>query len=236
MTLLAIETAAELVGVAVADAEGPRAAAWLRGGRRHAESLVPAVHHVLEQTGTSLRDVEVVAVDVGPGLFTGLRVGVATAQGIAQGLGIRVLEVTSLAVLAQGAAGGGWSGPVAAVVDARRGEVFAAVAPRPGEDPGPPARYTPDGLARLLTSTADRADGPVLAVGNGARRYADALAGACRSGHAVLGGPALADPCPAALAVVAAGRLADGHAPVPPGEVRPVYLREPDARINWVQR
>lgn len=236
MTLLAIETAAELVGVALADADGPRAAVWVRGSRRHAESLAPAIAHVLEQTSTSLRDVEVVAVDVGPGLFTGLRVGVATAQGIAQGLGIRVLEVTSLAVLTQAAAEGGWSGPVAAVVDARRGEVFAAVTARPGEEPGPALRYRPDGLARLLDAVAAEAGGPVLAVGNGARRYADALADVRRSGHVVLGGTALADPGPAALAAVAAGRMADGQAPVPPGEVRPVYLREPDARINWVQR
>ncbi|MGH9082538.1 MAG: tRNA (adenosine(37)-N6)-threonylcarbamoyltransferase complex dimerization subunit type 1 TsaB, partial [Acidimicrobiales bacterium] len=75
MTLLAIETAAELVGVAIADGDGPRAGVWVRSGRRHAESLAPAIAHVIEQTGTSLAEVETVAVDVGPGLYTGLRVG-----------------------------------------------------------------------------------------------------------------------------------------------------------------
>lgn len=244
MTVLAIETSAELVGVALGDSAGdgvgvgPRAGVWVRGGRRHAESLAPAIAHVMEQTGTALADVELVAVDVGPGLFTGLRVGVATAQGLAHGLGIGVLGVTSVAVLAHAAYEGGWAGPVAAVVDARRGEVFAAVFGGPADEVRPPARYGPEGLGALLSSAAAEAGTAVLAVGNGATRYAgaDPVREALGSGAAVLGGPSLADPSPAALLAVAAGRIAGGQAPVPPGEVRPVYLREPDARINWAQR
>ena len=223
MILLGIETAADLVGVALADTDGPRAGAWLRGGRRHAESLAPAIGHVLEQAGRSLDDVGVVAVDVGPGLFTGLRVGVATAQGLAHGLGIGVLPVTSVSVLARQAYDAGWSGPVAAVVDARRGEVFAARYVGPTAETHPPARYEPEALAAALSGEPG-----VLAVGSGARRYASLLCGV-RVGR-------VEDPSPRALVAIAADRLASGAAPMAPGDIRPVYLREADARINWVQR
>lgn len=230
MTVLALETSAELVGAALGDADGVAAAVWVRGGRRHAESLAPAILHVLDQTGTGFADLEAVAVDVGPGLFTGIRVGVATAQGLAQGLGIGVLPVTSVAVLAHAAYEGGWTGPVAAVVDARRGEVFAAVYGAPRVELRPPTRIAPADVAGLLAAVAAEAGEQVLVVGNGARRHRHAL------GPAILGGRSLDDPSPGALVAVAAGRLAGGEEPVPPGDVRPMYLREPDARINWAQR
>lgn len=221
--LLGIETAAELVGVALADDGVPLAGAWLHGGRRHAEALAPAIAHVLDQAGASLADVDAVAVDVGPGLFTGLRVGVATAQGIALALGVGVLGVTSVAVLAREAYDAGWDGPVAAVVDARRGEVFYARFHGPTAEVEPPARREPWALGAELAEEAG-----LLAVGNGAHRYAGAFGGVRVAG--------ISDPSPRALVAVAAGRLASGAEPVPAADVRPVYLREADARINWVQR
>lgn len=233
MIVVAIESATELVGVAVADEEGPRACVWVTGRRRHAESLAPALSHVLDQSGVGLRDLAAVAVDVGPGLFTGLRVGVATAKGLAQGLGVGVVGVTSCEVLAAGAYAGGWPGPVAAVVDARRGEVFAGWYAR-GQDgapleTAPPARRTPEELA----ADVEASGAPVLVVGDGARRYADLLS---PMAGATLAGPSLDGPRPEVLAALALGRLSAGEAAVPAAEVRPVYLREPDVRINWVQR
>ena len=223
--LLGIETAAGLVGVALADADGPLAGVWLRGDRRHAETLAPAIDHVLSQAGASLSDLDAVAVDVGPGLFTGLRVGVATAQGLAQGLGVGVVEVTSVEVLVREAYEAGWDGPVAAVVDARRGEVFAARCDGPESDVEPPSRQAPEALAQKLAAAPG-----TLCVGTGAHRYAGVLAGA---GLRVAG---IRSPSPRVLVSIAAARLASGAAPVPPASVRPVYLREADARINWVQR
>lgn len=223
--LLGIETAAGLVGVALADEEGPLAGVWLRGDRRHAETLAPAIEHVLAQSGASLADVDAIAVDVGPGLFTGLRVGVATAQGLAAGLGVGVVGVTSLDVLAAEAYGAGWEGAVAAVVDARRGEVFAARYSGPGALVEGPSRHIPAALAGKLAETPG-----TLLVGTGAHRYAEVFSG---PGLRVAG---IREPSPRALVQVAAGRLAAGAAPLPPAAVRPVYLREADARINWVQR
>jgi tRNA threonylcarbamoyladenosine biosynthesis protein TsaB len=227
--LLGIETAAGLVGVALADADGPLAGVWLRGDRRHAETLAPAIEHVISQAGISLADVEAIAVDVGPGLFTGLRVGVATAQGLAAGLGVGVLQVTSVDVLAGEVYDAGWDGPVAAVVDARRGEVFAARYAGPGAPAGHPARYVPAELADELSK--DLAKGPpAVLVGTGAHRYEALFAGV---GLRIA---AVREPSPRVLVSIAAGRLASGAVPVSPAEVRPVYLREADARINWVQR
>ena len=223
--LLGIETAAGLVGVALADAGGPLAGVWLRGDRRHAETLAPAIDHLLSQAGASLADVGAVAVDVGPGLFTGLRVGVATAQGLAEGLGVGVVEVTSVEVLAREAYDAGWAGSVAAVVDARRGEVFAARCDGPGAEVEPPSRWPPAALAAAFAGTPG-----ILCVGTGAHRYADVLTGA---GLRVAG---IREPSPRVLVSIAAARLAAGASPVPPAAVRPVYLREADARINWVQR
>lgn len=240
--LLAIETASELAGVALADADGPRAGAWLTGGRRHAEALAPSIVHVLEQAGASLADVHAVAVDVGPGLFTGLRVGIATAQGLAQGLGIGIVPATSTSVLARRAYDAGWDGEVLAVVDARRNEVFCARYDGATHETRPPARYRPEVLAAELAAesavvpapglitAAGSARRPILAVGNGARRYEPLLAAA---GVRVA---AIRDPSPEALAALATGRLASGAEPVPPTEIRPVYLREADARINWAHR
>lgn len=221
--LLGIETAAERVGVALADADGPRAGAWLDGSRRHAEVLAPSIAFVLEQAGASLADVGTVAVDVGPGLFTGIRAGVATAQGLAQGLGIGVVEVTSVAVLAREAYDGGWDGTVAAVVDGRRGEVFAAWYDGPTAEAEPPRRFRPEELAADLSGRPH-----LLVVGGGAHRYPEAFSR--------LRVAPIAQPSPRALVALAADRLEQGAVAVPAGAVRPLYLREPDARINWAQR
>ena len=125
--MVAIETATETVGVAVRTAAGVQAELTLTGRRRHVETLTPALEHLLVQLDLVPGDLGVVGVDVGPGLFTGLRVGVAAAKGLAQALGIGVIGATSLDILTAGAAAAGLRGLVLACIDARRGEVFAAV-------------------------------------------------------------------------------------------------------------
>ncbi|HXQ18906.1 MAG TPA: tRNA (adenosine(37)-N6)-threonylcarbamoyltransferase complex dimerization subunit type 1 TsaB [Acidimicrobiales bacterium] len=236
MIALGLESATELVGAAVADAAGVRAAAWSRGRRRHVESLAPAIEQVLAQAAIPLSAVEVVVVDVGPGLFTGLRVGVATAQGLAQGLGIAVLPIGSLEVIAAAVFASGWPGAVLSVVDARRGEVFTAAYERAGalvRELVAPAVGSPAGLA--AAAQAARAAGgtsEVLAAGDGVLRYADEL----RASGVVLAGSGFVAPSPAALVALGIEQLAAGAAPVAPAAVRPVYLRPPDVRINWALR
>jgi tRNA threonylcarbamoyladenosine biosynthesis protein TsaB len=232
MNLLAIETATETVGVAVGTEAGVRAELTLTGRRRHVETLTPAIEHLCLQVGLAIGDLGAVAVDVGPGLFTGLRVGVATAKGLAQALGIGVIVRSSLEILVRAAADAGHRGQVLAAVDARRGEVFATmceVAGRAGSQPAEilaPGLFTPAALAGALGGLAGQ---PVLAFGDGAQRYADQL-GAVPGVTCVTG--ALAFPPPGTLLAMAAE---PGATPVDPQSVVPLYMREADARSNFAQ-
>jgi len=174
----------------------------------------------------------VVGVDIGPGLFTGLRVGVAAAKGLAQALGIGVVGATSLDILTAGAGAAGLRGLVLACVDARRGEVFATVHEIDVAGAVPRVRlptglFTPENLVVALDGFAGET---VHAVGDGALRYADAL-------RAVPGtdpeAPGLAFPTPAAQLNLIRARLAAGEPPDAPAAVVPLYMREADAVSNY---
>lgn len=241
MLILAVETATEAAGVALADDGGVAVAVSVPRGRRHAETVTPAVEFACRRAGVALADIDAVAVDVGPGLFTGLRVGIATAKGLGFALGCPLVTASSLEVLAHAGADVIGSGLIVPVVDARRGEVFTARL-RSGRDgvvaEGPEELLTPDDLAARLEGV----DEPVLLVGDGALRYRDLLESAPTSGPPAAGaptrhvaGPLLAHPPVAVLARLGLARLAAG-AVHDPGGVSPRYLRPADARINWEQR
>ena len=268
MNVLAIETATDAVAVALLRDDGGAAERVHSGGREHAERLVPMIEEVCAAAGCPLSDVGVVAVDVGPGLFTGLRVGVATAKALAYARGVRLLGVSSLDILAGAAAGHALAAAsrvetIVPVVDARRGEVFAASyrfaraaseAVRPADGPEPdrgggaaartvvdvapavddqPGALSPDELVEWCRRQGS-ALGSVLVVGDGAVRYLDRLA---TETVLDLGAAAtLAVPPAAALARLAAGRLADGAPTVRADDLVPDYRRPADARINWEQR
>jgi len=121
--LLAIETATDAAGVALLRAGEAVAARRLPPGQG-AETLLPAVLELLADHGVGLAALDAFAVSIGPGSFTGLRVGVATVKGLAFGAGSRVAAVPTLAALA--ATRADVPARVAAVLDARRGEVYAA--------------------------------------------------------------------------------------------------------------
>ena len=230
--IVAIETATETVGVAVRTAAGVQAELTLTGRRRHVETLTPALEHLLAQLDLVPGDLGVVGVDIGPGLFTGLRVGVAAAKGLAQALGIGVVGATSLDILTEGAGAAGLRGLVLACVDARRGEVFATVHEIDVAGAVPRVRlptglFTPENLVVALDVFAGET---VHAVGDGALRYADAL-------RAVPGtdpeAPGLAFPTPAAQLNLIRARLAAGEPPDAPAAVVPLYMREADAVSNY---
>jgi tRNA threonylcarbamoyladenosine biosynthesis protein TsaB len=230
--MVAFETATETVGVAVRVPGGLEAEFTLTGRRRHVETLTPALEHLLGQVGRTPRDLDVVAVDVGPGLFTGLRVGVAAAKGLAQALGIGVVGATSLEILTAGAAAAGHRGPVLACIDARRGEVFASV--RDSASPsGPSGALVAAGVfapGELVAALHRLGGAEVLAVGDGAIRYADTLATV--PGVEVVTA-ALSYPPPRALLDLASARLVAGDSPDEPGSVVPLYMRDADATSNF---
>jgi tRNA threonylcarbamoyladenosine biosynthesis protein TsaB len=229
MLILGIDTATPAVGCAIGGHEGVLASFTAARGRRHAETLVPAIDHIRRSVGIELDELAAIAVDVGPGLFTGLRVGVATAKAMASALRVPVVGVSSLDLVAF---------PVrfsprliASVVDARRGEVFFAF-----------YRQVPGGLQRVseprvgstdeLTAELLASGEESLAVGDGAVRYAAALHELTTVEVADTG---LAYPSAASLVQLAHARALREEF-VNPWEVQPVYLRKADAEINWSVR
>ncbi len=227
---LGIATATPQVGVALGGQDGLLASVHLRQGRRHGELLASAIESLTRLAGIDLSQVDQIAVDTGPGLFTGLRVGVATAKALASALDLPVVACSSLDILAHAHRHSGRK--VASVVDARRGEVFWALY-RPGgaEEAFMAAITEPDvtdpaELAPLLA--AEAVDGPVLVCGDGARRYASVLA--ARPGIAIAGSE---HDHPSAEVLV---DLAGSRPALAAEKVVPTYIRGPDVRIGWEQR
>ncbi len=224
MRIAAIETATAASSVALGDGGEIVASARRVDRRGHVGFLVPALDFCLAQAGWRTQDIDVVAVDVGPGLFGGIRVGVATAQALAGAIGARLAPVSSLDAVALHAATTHrriWS-----IVDARRGEVAAApyqAVPGGVMRDGGVELLTPEGLRGSLESDgSDKlvvGDWPVLPAGT-----LQGLHG-LRTGQPRYPGAS-------ALIEIARG-LAERDSFPHPDEVRPEYLREPDVCINW---
>jgi tRNA threonylcarbamoyladenosine biosynthesis protein TsaB len=140
----------------------------------HATALLPLVDEALAAAGLDLADVERLGVGIGPGSFTGLRIGLATARGLAQALGLPLAPVSSLQALAAGASAEvGPDRAVLAVIDAGRGEGFA-LAVRGDRRLGEPAALGPEALAQAVAALAADPGQPAatpLAVGGGAVRF-----------------------------------------------------------------
>jgi tRNA threonylcarbamoyladenosine biosynthesis protein TsaB len=228
--VLGIETATPQVSVALGSHEGVLALFEVARGRHHAEALVPAIDFICRQTEVTMRDIGVVAVDVGPGLFTGMRVGIAAAKVIAQALRVPMIGISSLDLLAfpQRRA----ERLVVPVIDARRGEVYyAAYRSVPGgvQQVVEPTVASPDDLIADLVARTDE----VLCVGDGARAYRDQITAALTKVDIA----DQASPYPSAAPLV---RLAHAKAMredwVQPSALEPMYLRKPDAEINWSTR
>ncbi len=206
MLLLAFDTATPAVTVALYDGAAVLAECTTVDARRHGELLAPGIARVLAEAGADRSALTGVAVGVGPGPFTGLRVGLVTARALGEALALPVHGVCSLDVLAFGAA---LPGPFAVATDARRKEVYWAGYADRRTRLGEPAVDKPAAVAERLAGL------PV--VGAGAVLYSDLLGPAAGPEH-----PSAAD-----LARLAAERLAAGGAGlVPP---LPLYLRRPDA-------
>ncbi|MGW5865966.1 tRNA (adenosine(37)-N6)-threonylcarbamoyltransferase complex dimerization subunit type 1 TsaB [Streptomyces sp. NPDC055239] len=208
MLLLALDTATPAVTVALHDGSSVVAASSQVDARRHGELLLPAVDRVLAEAGLKLDAVTDIVVGVGPGPYTGLRVGLMTAETFGLALGVPVHGVCTLDGLAHES--GIESGPFVVATDARRKEVYWA-------------RYA-DPRTRLTEAAVDRpadiADevAGLPAVGAGAVLYPDTFPDA-RAPENVSA---------ASLASLAARKLAAGEELLAP---RPLYLRRPDAQV-----
>ena len=218
--VIGIDTATPVTSVAAGSEAGVLAAMSVRNDRAHAELLVPMVREVLERSGLDHTALAGIAVGTGPGLFTGLRVGVSSAKALAQAWRLPIVAVPSLDLLAFACRQA--ERLVCAVIDGRRGELFAA--DRIGV---PYGRYAsdhrvlrPDALADELEALGE----PVLLCGEGALRYSATFE---RLGKARLAGVDRAAPSAESAVQLALPRLERGEV-TPPLEVRPLYLRRPD--------
>jgi tRNA threonylcarbamoyladenosine biosynthesis protein TsaB len=224
MKVLAIETATPAASVALAEDRTVVATAMRQDRRGHASFIVSAIDFCFDQAGWTPTDLDAVVVDVGPGLYTGIRVGLATAQGLAGAVGVPLIPAVSLDAIAYRAATS--HRHIISIVDVRRGEVaVAGYQPVPGGvvKDGAAEIVTPDGLRAMVESDP----GEVLLVGD-----TPALpAGLLRGLHRVrVGRPRY--PSAGVLMEVASGALEKEEAPHP-DEIRPLYLREPDVNLNW---
>jgi tRNA threonylcarbamoyl adenosine modification protein YeaZ len=215
MRTLAIETATVACAIAVRD-DDDTVERVLDVTRRHTEALSPGIIALLAERHLPVSSLERIVVDRGPGLFTGLRVGIATAQAMSRALAIELVAVTSLEVLAHQALLHGYQGRLSALVDARRGEVFVQ-------------NFSLDGTIVALDEPRVDRVGELIArsnlapqlIGDGAARYRELL-----SEYVVID-----ETVPSPLAALSLSRDRPG-APM----VTPLYLREADAVANFAVR
>jgi tRNA threonylcarbamoyladenosine biosynthesis protein TsaB len=210
--LLGLDTATPAVSVALHDGGQPLAQLVAVDAHRHAELLAPAIAKLIADAGASQPDLTGIAVGVGPGPYTGLRVGVVTARVLGAALGIPVFGLCSLDAIAADVASGDTTSPVGdflVATDARRREVYWA-------------RYDRDG--RRLTGPdvclpAEVPDPELPTAGEGPRLYPGLLPNAIGPAY-----PAAATLCRLVVAALGGGEVA----PLLPPE--PLYLRRPDVR------
>jgi tRNA threonylcarbamoyladenosine biosynthesis protein TsaB len=214
--ILAVDTTTARGSLALVTDQGVAAESRSTTQEGHSRWLLAAVARTLEELGLEARDLDGFAVTVGPGSFTGLRVGMSSVQGLALGAGAPCVGVSSLDLL--GLAGAGGAPTVLALVDAQRGEVFGGVYDSGGRPAGEPRMGTVESLVEELH------DGAAF-VGDGALRYRAEIEALVRGARF----PEVDLFLAASLGRVALEALRAGRG-CAPGELRPLYLRAPHIR------
>lgn len=214
MRILAIDTAAERCAACVYDVQAGRELGResLDIGKGHAEALMGVIAAALGNARLTYADLDALAVSVGPGSFTGVRIGVATARGLSLALGIPAAGVTTLAAIAHEAHRTFSGRPVLSVLDAKRAEIHAALHGADGEEIVAPFATDAAGAAAL------------------ARRHDAVLAGSGAGPVAALAGTPLDIAGQDATADIAAFAACAARAGFSGARPKPIYLRGPDAR------
>ncbi len=239
MKVLGIDTSTALLSAAVLDdgrlaAESARESVQARdrrpGRSNHAEGLIPLIEEVLGRAAMDFPGLSLLGVAVGPGSFTGLRIGISTAKGLVYGSDTPMVGVRTLEAVAYRVPPGDGSTFVCPLMDARKGEVYGALYRRTAtafecliED----TVAAPESLVRQVEAAASA---PCVFVGNGARAYADLIA-RCTGGRARI---TAGDEFPTIASAVA--RIAEARfraAPEKAAEpLTPHYIRPPDAVVG----
>lgn len=222
MPTFALDTSTASPSLALVRDEVPIAELWLAAEPGSGRRVLEAAHGLLLASGLTVRDIDAIVVGVGPGGFTGLRIGLATALGLGQALAVPVTGASSLEALALGLAEDVPEGAlVVPVLDARRRELFTSVHRVRGgglEELLAPSALAPSELAERLRALGE----PVVVGGEGLAAAGDALAGPPFSY------PPAGSPRHRVSAAALARRVRDGAG----RPARPVYARLPDAEVN----
>jgi len=222
VNILAIETATPACAIALRTSDGAELSIVVDDDRHHTEALTPGVRSLLVEAGLTPKAVDRVVVDRGPGLFTGLRVGIATAIGFALGASADLVGVTSLELLAHGARRAGVRGTLVSAVDGRRGEVFVQTFDL-DDDVVPVSEPTVSKPQDVLDEWTKRA-AAVTFTGDGLARY-EALF------RSLAAGSLFDQRIPPALEALSLGAQRRVDA-----QIVPLYLREADAVANFTTR
>jgi tRNA threonylcarbamoyladenosine biosynthesis protein TsaB len=255
MRILALETSGARGGIALADGADLLEEILLEEGMRHGRDLVPAAKAACERAGWKSRSIDLVAVSIGPGSFTGIRIAVTLAKVMAFDTGAKVVAVPSLRVMAENAPPD--RRRVAAIVDAKRGGLFASIFERRGNGDADAVRargnadavrarggsrgVSPSGL---LLEEFNEIFGPALIEPEDLARHLEAPAfilgrGLVKGREALkafdLATEDLWDPRPAVVARLGAELAARGEF-ADPLRLEPIYIRPPDAQEIWERR
>lgn len=231
MFVLGIEAATPVAAVAVVRGEKVLAERMVNNQRTHSVNLLPMIKAVMEDAGVSRQDLGGIAVSSGPGSFTGLRIGMATAKTLAQVWGLPIVGISTLEALAYPLTG--QEGLICPILNARRDEVYAAVyrtvAGKLERLEGPMA-IRPEELARRLESR----DLPVTLLGDGVPVYGEFFLK--QLGGRVLLAPGSASwPRGAPVAELGYRRLVAGEG-MDPLKLLPDYIRLSEAEVKWLQK
>lgn len=218
-----------LGGVAVVDEErGLIAETRLNVKTTHSERLMTVIDHVLKQSEMGLDGIDAFAVAIGPGSFTGLRIGLSTAKGLSYVTGKPIVAVPTLEAFAYNFPY--CSYPVCLMLDARKGEVYAAV-----------FKWEDGALRRMVEDASVRAEtlvqgleGAVLFAGEGATIYKSAILQVMK-GRAVFASSEKMVPSPANVAALGLAKAARGEFADAPSAV-PRYIRKSEAEVKWLER
>ena len=233
MKILALDTATRVGGVALMKDENLLAEYRMEMTMAHSERLMVLVDRVLKESGLSFGELDAVALSIGPGSFTGLRVGVSTVKGLVAETAIRVVPVPTLEAIA-------WNLPAARTVicpmmDAKKQEVYTALFS--SEVDGMLKREMEDQVAapRMMAEhvfeRVREGDTRVIFLGDGALQYRGEIE-AVMGGQAIVAPAPLSDPRPAVVGWLGLQRLNRGES-VDPATLVPAYVRRSDAEINW---
>jgi tRNA threonylcarbamoyladenosine biosynthesis protein TsaB len=229
MKILSIETSTMLGGVAIVDEKsGLVAETRLNVKTTHSERLMSVIDHVLVQSEMGLESIDAFAVAIGPGSFTGLRIGLSTAKGLSYATGRPIVTVPTLEAFAYNFPY--CSCPVCLMLDARKGEVYAAVFRWQG---GAFRRVVED-VSVKVEDLLGRFEGVALFAGEGATLYKPSIMEIMKE-RAIFASPEKMVPSPANVAILGLakavrGQFADVTAAVPR------YIRKSEAEVKWLER